>query len=195
MGSWLSAEEFRVKVNVNFNTSVNVSLIRTHLIYWISISIYNLQILPTIIKLFASNDRAVRVSLLQHIDQFGESLSAQAVDEQVHSQDRMSKFPYFPAFFFIAVKFTEIHVLHSILQDCLLLRSGLPSRCYWFLWYISFFEGTYSQVHVSSGSESTSVYIHVIKSFFAFDSSWKMRHVIDLMRNLNTNFFWQFYCQ
>lgn len=67
--------------------------------YWISISIYNLQILPTIIKLFASNDRAVRVSLLQHIEQFGESLSAQAVDEQVHSQDKMSKFPYFPAFF------------------------------------------------------------------------------------------------
>ncbi|KEH27103.1 Serine/Threonine kinase family protein [Medicago truncatula] len=54
MGSWLSAEEFRVKV------------------------------LPTIIKLFASNDRAVRVSLLQHIEQFGESLSAQAVDEQVY---------------------------------------------------------------------------------------------------------------
>ncbi|XP_043816888.1 N-terminal kinase-like protein isoform X2 [Manihot esculenta] len=54
MGSWLPAEEFNVKV------------------------------LPTIVKLFASNDRAVRVSLLQHIDQFGESLSAQVVDEQVY---------------------------------------------------------------------------------------------------------------
>ncbi|KAG5095759.1 hypothetical protein JHK84_051347 [Glycine max] len=54
MGSWLSAEEFNVKV------------------------------LPTIVKLFASNDRAVRVALLQHIDQYGESLSAQAVDEQVY---------------------------------------------------------------------------------------------------------------
>ncbi|KAK7340345.1 hypothetical protein VNO77_21047 [Canavalia gladiata] len=54
MGSWLSAEEFNVKV------------------------------LPTIIKLFASNDRAIRVGLLQHIDQYGESLSAQAVDEQVY---------------------------------------------------------------------------------------------------------------
>ncbi|XP_010921160.2 LOW QUALITY PROTEIN: uncharacterized protein [Elaeis guineensis] len=53
MGSWLSAEEFSVKV------------------------------LPTIVKLFASNDRAIRVGLLQHIDQFGESLSAQIVDEQV----------------------------------------------------------------------------------------------------------------
>ncbi|EHA8591193.1 putative inactive serine/threonine-protein kinase scy1 [Cocos nucifera] len=52
MGSWLSAEEFSVKV------------------------------LPTIVKLFASNDRAIRVGLLQHIDQFGESLSAQIVDEQ-----------------------------------------------------------------------------------------------------------------
>ncbi|MBA0692286.1 hypothetical protein Goari_009858, partial [Gossypium aridum] len=54
MGSWLSAEEFSLKV------------------------------LPTIVKLFASNDRAVRVALLQHIDQFGESLSAQVVDEQVY---------------------------------------------------------------------------------------------------------------
>ncbi|RDX84758.1 putative inactive serine/threonine-protein kinase scy1, partial [Mucuna pruriens] len=54
MGSWLSAEEFNVKV------------------------------LPTIVKLFASNDRAIRVGLLQHIDQFGESLSAQVVDEQVY---------------------------------------------------------------------------------------------------------------
>ncbi|EEF41582.1 ATP binding protein, putative [Ricinus communis] len=54
MGSWLSAEEFSAKV------------------------------LPTIVKLFASNDRAIRVSLLQHIDQYGESLSAQVVDEQVY---------------------------------------------------------------------------------------------------------------
>ncbi|XP_010554724.1 PREDICTED: probable inactive serine/threonine-protein kinase scy1 [Tarenaya hassleriana] len=53
MGSWLSAEDFSVKV------------------------------LPTIVKLFASNDRAIRVALLQHIDQFGESLSGQIVDEQV----------------------------------------------------------------------------------------------------------------
>ncbi|KAJ6697019.1 hypothetical protein OIU85_003386 [Salix viminalis] len=55
MGSWLSAEEFSVKV------------------------------LPTIVKLFSSNDRAIRVSLLQHIDQYGESLSAHVVDEQVYS--------------------------------------------------------------------------------------------------------------
>lgn len=41
------------------------------------------QVLPTIVKLFASNDRAIRVGLLQHIDQYGESLSAQIVDEQV----------------------------------------------------------------------------------------------------------------
>ncbi|CAH9126362.1 unnamed protein product [Cuscuta epithymum] len=54
MGSWLSTEEFTVKV------------------------------LPTIVKLFASNDRAIRVSLLQHVDQFGESLSSQIVDEQVY---------------------------------------------------------------------------------------------------------------
>ncbi|MED6217723.1 hypothetical protein PIB30_020354 [Stylosanthes scabra] len=54
MGSWLSAEDFRLKV------------------------------LPTIVKLYASNDRAIRVALLQHIDQYGESLSAQIVDEQVY---------------------------------------------------------------------------------------------------------------
>ncbi|XP_042450155.1 probable inactive serine/threonine-protein kinase scy1 isoform X1 [Zingiber officinale] len=53
MGSWLSAEEFNIKV------------------------------LPAIVKLFSSNDRAIRVALLQHIDQFGESLSSQIVDEQV----------------------------------------------------------------------------------------------------------------
>jgi SCY1-like protein 1 len=55
MGSWLSTEDFSVKV------------------------------LPTIVKLFASNDRAIRVSLLQHVDQFGESMSGQIVDEQVRS--------------------------------------------------------------------------------------------------------------
>ncbi|XVF81932.1 hypothetical protein PTKIN_Ptkin16aG0002300 [Pterospermum kingtungense] len=54
MGSWLSAEEF------------------------------NLKVIPPIVKLFASNDRAIRVALLQHIDQYGESLSAQVVDEQVY---------------------------------------------------------------------------------------------------------------
>lgn len=54
MGAWLSAEEFGIKV------------------------------LPTIVKLFASNDRAIRVGLLQNIDQFGESFSSQIVDEQVY---------------------------------------------------------------------------------------------------------------
>ncbi|XP_042443465.1 probable inactive serine/threonine-protein kinase scy1 [Zingiber officinale] len=53
MGSWLSAEEF------------------------------NMKVLPTIVKLFSSNDRAIRVALLQHVDQFGESLSSHIVDEQV----------------------------------------------------------------------------------------------------------------
>ncbi|XP_028083234.1 probable inactive serine/threonine-protein kinase scy1 isoform X3 [Camellia sinensis] len=54
MGSWLSPEEFSIKV------------------------------LPTIVKLFTSNDRSIRVGLLQHIDQYGKSLSAQIVDEQVY---------------------------------------------------------------------------------------------------------------
>ncbi|KAH1055241.1 hypothetical protein J1N35_033306 [Gossypium stocksii] len=51
---------------------------------WLSAEEYTLKVLPTIIKLFASNDRAIRVALLQHIDQYGESLSAQVVDEQVY---------------------------------------------------------------------------------------------------------------
>ncbi|KAH7548233.1 hypothetical protein JRO89_XS14G0086800 [Xanthoceras sorbifolium] len=67
MGSWLSTEEFSVKV---------ILLQVDFLMY--------LQVLPTIVKLYSSNDRAVRVGLLQHIDQYGESLSAQIVDEQVY---------------------------------------------------------------------------------------------------------------
>ncbi|THU47529.1 hypothetical protein C4D60_Mb09t16490 [Musa balbisiana] len=50
---------------------------------WLSTEEFNIKVLPTIVKLFASNDRAIRVSLLQHIDQFGESLSSQIVDDQV----------------------------------------------------------------------------------------------------------------
>ncbi|KAJ0466029.1 putative protein kinase SCY1-SCYL1 family [Helianthus annuus] len=51
---------------------------------WLSSEEFNKKVLPTIVKLFASNDRAIRVGLLQHIDQYGESLSAQVVDEQVY---------------------------------------------------------------------------------------------------------------
>lgn len=52
---------------------------------WLSPGEFTVKVLPTIVKLFAANDRAIRVSLLQHIDQFGESLSAQVVDEQVYN--------------------------------------------------------------------------------------------------------------
>ncbi|CAI9772158.1 unnamed protein product [Fraxinus pennsylvanica] len=51
---------------------------------WLSAKDFSLKVLPTVVKLFASNDRAIRVGLLQHIDQFGESLSSQVVDEQVY---------------------------------------------------------------------------------------------------------------
>ncbi|XP_075666303.1 uncharacterized protein LOC142636110 isoform X1 [Castanea sativa] len=51
---------------------------------WLSTEEFSAKVLPTIVKLFASNDRAIRVGLLQHIDQYGESLSAQIVDEQVY---------------------------------------------------------------------------------------------------------------
>ncbi|OEL20653.1 Trans-cinnamate 4-monooxygenase, partial [Dichanthelium oligosanthes] len=50
---------------------------------WLPADQFSIKVLPTIVKLFASNDRAIRACLLQHIDQFGESLSAQTVDEQV----------------------------------------------------------------------------------------------------------------
>ncbi|GLT94593.1 hypothetical protein SLE2022_123240 [Rubroshorea leprosula] len=51
---------------------------------WLSTEEFNVKVLPTIVKLFSSNDRAIRIGLLQHIDQYGESLSAQVVDEQVY---------------------------------------------------------------------------------------------------------------
>ncbi|KAL8115196.1 hypothetical protein AgCh_021869 [Apium graveolens] len=51
---------------------------------WLSAEDYNTKVLRTLVKLFASNDRAIRVSLLQHIDQFGDSLSTQIVDEQIY---------------------------------------------------------------------------------------------------------------
>ncbi|XP_071711478.1 uncharacterized protein [Rutidosis leptorrhynchoides] len=51
---------------------------------WLSPEEFNVKVLPTLVKLFASNDRAIRVGLLQHIDQYGESFTAQVVDEQVY---------------------------------------------------------------------------------------------------------------
>ncbi|KAK8575799.1 hypothetical protein V6N12_063454 [Hibiscus sabdariffa] len=51
---------------------------------WLSVEEFYLKVLPTIVKLFASSDRAIRVALLQHIVQYGEPLSAQVVDDQVY---------------------------------------------------------------------------------------------------------------
>ncbi|KVI07085.1 Armadillo-like helical [Cynara cardunculus var. scolymus] len=50
---------------------------------WLSAEEFNIKVLPTLVKLFASNDRAIRVGLLQHINQYGESFTSQVVDEQV----------------------------------------------------------------------------------------------------------------
>ncbi|XP_068647824.1 uncharacterized protein [Aristolochia californica] len=50
---------------------------------WFSPEEFNEKVLSTVVKLYASTDRGVRISLLQHIDQYGESLSAQVVDEQI----------------------------------------------------------------------------------------------------------------
>ncbi|KAJ8644751.1 hypothetical protein MRB53_006499 [Persea americana] len=65
------------------------------------------KLLPTIVKLFASNDRAIRVGLLQHIDQFGESLSTQIVDEQV--------FPHVATGFSYTSAFLRVLTLKSML--------------------------------------------------------------------------------
>ncbi|XP_024969162.1 N-terminal kinase-like protein [Cynara cardunculus var. scolymus] len=51
---------------------------------WLSAEEFNIKVLPTLVKLFASNDRAIRVGLLQHINQYGESFTSQVVDEQVY---------------------------------------------------------------------------------------------------------------
>ncbi|KAL9991775.1 putative protein kinase domain, armadillo-like helical [Helianthus debilis subsp. tardiflorus] len=51
---------------------------------WLSPEEFNMKVLPTLVKLFASNDRAIRVGLLQHIDQYGDAFTAQVVDEQVY---------------------------------------------------------------------------------------------------------------
>ncbi|KAK9070464.1 hypothetical protein SSX86_010866 [Deinandra increscens subsp. villosa] len=51
---------------------------------WLSPEEFNIKVLPTLVKLFASNDRAIRVGLLQHIDQYGEAFTPQVVDEQVY---------------------------------------------------------------------------------------------------------------
>ncbi|CAM6105787.1 unnamed protein product [Calypogeia fissa] len=50
---------------------------------WLSPEEFNTKVLPTVVKLFASSDRAIRVSLLQNIENFGTGLSTQIVDEQV----------------------------------------------------------------------------------------------------------------
>eukprot|EP00249_Psilotum_nudum_P023155 c28764_g1_i1 orf=1228-3660(-) len=50
---------------------------------WLPSEEFDTKVLPTVIKLFVSNDRGIRVGLLQHIDQFGAALSTQVVDEQV----------------------------------------------------------------------------------------------------------------
>ncbi|KAJ7548604.1 hypothetical protein O6H91_07G018900 [Diphasiastrum complanatum] len=50
---------------------------------WLSNDEFTSKVLPTVVKLFASSDRAIRVSLLQNIESFGNNLSNQIVDEQV----------------------------------------------------------------------------------------------------------------
>ncbi|RLM91881.1 putative inactive serine/threonine-protein kinase scy1 isoform X2 [Panicum miliaceum] len=83
---------------------------------WLPADQFSIKVLPTIVKLFASNDRAIRACLLQHIDQFGESLSAQTVDEQV--------FPH------VATGFsdTTVSIRELTLKSMLVLAPKLSQR-------------------------------------------------------------------
>ncbi|KAI3888243.1 hypothetical protein MKW92_010111 [Papaver armeniacum] len=83
---------------------------------WLSPEDFTAKILPTVVKLFASNDPAIRVGLLQHIDQYGESLSSQIVDEQV--------FPH------VATGFsdTSAFLRELTLQSMLILAPKLSQR-------------------------------------------------------------------
>ena len=90
MGSWLPADQFSTKVCHHLFCFCSIYiLVLDHPVKMVCGLVTHVentgpfQVLPTIVKLFASNDRAIRVSLLQHIDQFGESLASQTVDEQV----------------------------------------------------------------------------------------------------------------
>jgi SCY1-like protein 1 len=83
---------------------------------WLPADQFSIKVLPTIVKLFASNDRAIRACLLQHIDKFGESLSAQTVDEQV--------FPH------VATGFsdTTVSIRELTLKSMLVLAPKLSQR-------------------------------------------------------------------
>nr|CAB3474635.1 unnamed protein product [Digitaria exilis] len=83
---------------------------------WLPADQFSIKVLPTIVKLFASNDRAIRACLLQHIDQFGESMSAQTVDEQV--------FPH------VATGFsdTTVSIRELTLKSMLVLAPKLSQR-------------------------------------------------------------------
>ncbi|XP_024515557.1 N-terminal kinase-like protein isoform X1 [Selaginella moellendorffii] len=50
---------------------------------WLSQDELTSKVVPTIVKLFASTDRAIRASLLQNIDQYGNAFPSQLLDEQV----------------------------------------------------------------------------------------------------------------
>ena len=72
--------------------------------------------LPTITKLFASQDRAIRVGLLQNFDAFGPHVSASVMDEQV--------FPQIATGFADSSPFTRELTLKSMLTIVPKVRGG-----------------------------------------------------------------------
>ena len=48
---------------------------------------YVKRVVPSICKLFTSNDRSIRRSLLENIDVFGDKFDATTIEEKVHVAD------------------------------------------------------------------------------------------------------------
>eukprot|EP01137_Pigoraptor_chileana_P032759 Opistho-2@22652 len=53
---------------------------------WVSSEEYEKKVVPVVVRLFSSTDRALRMQLLQHIDSYGEHLKPAVVDQQVFPQ-------------------------------------------------------------------------------------------------------------
>ncbi|CAI5467360.1 unnamed protein product, partial [Closterium sp. Yama58-4] len=83
---------------------------------WLNQEEFNAKVLPTLVKLFGSSDRAIRVALLQNLDSFGAQIAPNVVEEQV--------FPH------LASGFTDASALlrELTLKSMLLLAPKLSQR-------------------------------------------------------------------
>ncbi|GBG89859.1 hypothetical protein CBR_g49707 [Chara braunii] len=74
-----SALEFGSATSVGLNSLLKIGS-------FLSPEDFKVKVIPTITKLFSSQDRAIRIGLLQHMDTFAPALAANVVDEQVFPQ-------------------------------------------------------------------------------------------------------------